>query len=93
MAALEDYEQIIATRLTYFPPQVPRYTHLDYQRIYGQALASGSSAARRGSRLQRYHRDVARYQGHIHAAPGHRGRAGPGSLRIARQPVLTAPLD
>jgi len=123
-AALEEYEQIIATRLTYFAPQVPRYTHPDYQRTYGQALAltdaaeaivlhageqymalaarwdqagvpftreqdvrlfamlqqagqlaaraveiifaaAGSSAAKRGTRLQRYYRDVAMYQGHI----------------------------
>ena len=125
-AALEDYEQIITTKMTYFPPQVPRYTHPDYQRTYGQALAltdaaeaivlhageryvelaerwdqagqpftreedvrlfaalqqagqlaaraveiifaaAGSSAAKRGTRLQRYYRDVAMYQGHIAA--------------------------
>ena len=125
-AALEEYEQIIETRLTYFPPQVPRYTHPDYQRAYGQALAltdaaeaivlragdeymeraarwtdggtpftreddvrlftmiqqagqlaaqaveiifaaAGSSAAKRGTRLQRYYRDVAMYRGHIAA--------------------------
>ena len=125
-AALEEYEQIITTRLTYFPPQVPRYTHPDYQRSYGQALAltdaaeaivlqagerymelaerwdqagepfsreqdvrlfamiqqagqlaaraveivfaaAGSSAAKRGTRLQRYYRDVAMYRGHIAA--------------------------
>ena len=125
-AALEEFEQIITTRLTYFPPQVPRYTHPDYQRSYGQALAltdaaeaivlqagerymelaerwdqagepfsreqdvrlfamiqqagqlaaravdivfaaAGSSAARRGTRLQRYYRDVAMYRGHIAA--------------------------
>jgi 3-hydroxy-9,10-secoandrosta-1,3,5(10)-triene-9,17-dione monooxygenase len=112
--------------MTYFPPQVPRYTHPDYQRTYGQALAltdaaeaivlhagerymelaerwdhsgqpftreddvrlfaalqqagqltaraveiifaaAGSSAAKRGTRLQRYYRDVAMYQGHIAA--------------------------
>jgi 3-hydroxy-9,10-secoandrosta-1,3,5(10)-triene-9,17-dione monooxygenase len=29
--------------------------------------ASGSSAAKRGTRLQRYYRDVAMYQGHIAA--------------------------
>jgi 3-hydroxy-9,10-secoandrosta-1,3,5(10)-triene-9,17-dione monooxygenase len=132
-AALEDYEQIITTRLTYFPPQVPRYTHPDYQRSYGQALAltdaaeaivlrageqytqlaerweqagepftreqdvrlfamlqqagqlaaraveiifaaAGSSAAKRGTRLQRYYRDVAMYQGHI--ASQHLATAG-----------------
>ena len=125
-AALEEYEQIIKSKLTYFPPQVPRYTHPDYQRTYGQALAltdaaeaivlqageqymalaeqwdqagepfsreqdvrmfamlqqagqlaaravelifaaAGSSAAKRGTRLQRYYRDVAMYQGHIAA--------------------------
>ena len=123
-AALEEYEQVITTRLTLFPPQVPRYTHPDYQRSYGQAVAltdaaeaivlrageqymelagrwdrtgepftreddarmfamvqqagqlaaramdtifaaSGSSAAKRGTRLQRYYRDVAKYRGHI----------------------------
>jgi 3-hydroxy-9,10-secoandrosta-1,3,5(10)-triene-9,17-dione monooxygenase len=125
-AALEDYEQIIKTRLTYFPPQIPRYTHPDYQRAYGQAVgltdaaeaivlrvgeqymelarrwdsggepfsreddvrmfamvqyagqlaakavevifaAAGSSSAKRGTRLQRYHRDVSMYYGHIAA--------------------------
>ena len=29
--------------------------------------AAGSSAAKRGTRLQRYHRDVAMYSGHIAA--------------------------
>ncbi len=125
-AALEEYEQIITTKLTYFPPQVPRYTHPDYQRPFGHALAltdaaeaivlrageeymeraarwtrtgepftreddvrlfamiqqagqlaaqavqiifaaSSSSAAKRGTRLQRYYRDVAMYHGHIAA--------------------------
>ena len=123
-AALDEYEQIIKTKMTYFPPQVPRYTHPDYQRTYGHALAltdaaeaivlqagdrymemaerwaatgepftreddvrlftmiqqagqlaaqavqeifaaSSSSAAKRGTRLQRYYRDVAMYHGHI----------------------------
>ena len=125
-AALEEYEQIITTRPTHFPPQVPRYTHPDYQRPFGEALAltdaaetivlrageeymeraarwtrggapfsreddvrlyaviqqagqlaaraveiifaaAGSSAARRGTRLQRYYRDAAMYRGHIAA--------------------------
>ena len=125
-AALDELEQILTTRLTYFPPQVPRYTHPDYQRPWGQALAltdaaeaivlrvgeqymelsrrweqtgepfsreddirmyamiqqagqlaaraveivfsaAGSSAAKRGTRLQRYYRDVAMYHGHIAA--------------------------
>lgn len=125
-AALEEYGQIIQTRPTYFPPQVPRYTHPDYQRPYGHAVAltdaaeaivlragdrymelagrwartgepftreddvrlftmlqqagqlaaqaveiifaaAGSSAAKRGTRLQRYYRDTAMYRGHIAA--------------------------
>jgi 3-hydroxy-9,10-secoandrosta-1,3,5(10)-triene-9,17-dione monooxygenase len=125
-AALAEYEQIIKTKLTYFPPQIPRYTHPDYQRAYGHAVAltdadeaivlhagdrytelaqrwagtgepftreddvrlftviqqagqlaaeavqeifaaSSSSAAKRGTRLQRYYRDVAMYRGHIAA--------------------------
>ncbi len=125
-AALAEYEQIIRTRPTYFPPRVPRYTHPDYQRPFGQALAltdaaeaivlrageeymerarrwvrggapfsreddvrlyamiqqagqlaahageiifaaAGSSAAQRGTRLQRYYRDMAMYRGHIAA--------------------------
>ena len=56
-AALAEYEQIITTKLTYFPPQVPRYIF----------AASSSSAAKRGTRLQRYYRDVAMYHGHIAA--------------------------
>ncbi len=125
-AALAEFEQIITTRKTHIPPQVPRYTHPDYQRQYGYALtltdsaeglllhvagqymdycqrwadtgqpfrreddvrlyamlqqagrlavqavevifaAAGSSAARRGQRLQRYYRDVSMYHGHIAA--------------------------
>jgi 3-hydroxy-9,10-secoandrosta-1,3,5(10)-triene-9,17-dione monooxygenase len=125
-AALEEYEQVITTRKTYIPPQVPRYTHPDHQRPYGYALAladsaeglllhvaelymeysrrwaqtgqpfsreddvrlyamvqqagqfaakaveviwaaAGSSAAKRGQRLQRYYRDVSMYHGHIAA--------------------------
>ena len=125
-AALEEYEQIILTKPTYFPPQVPRYTHPDYQRVYGRAVAltdaaeaivlragerymelaarwaeagepfsreddvrlftmiqqagqlavravdeifsaASSSAAKRGTRLQRYYRDASMYHGHIAA--------------------------
>ncbi|MBV9853890.1 MAG: acyl-CoA dehydrogenase [Streptosporangiaceae bacterium] len=132
-AALQEYEQIILTRQTYFPPQVPRYTHPDYQRVWGRAIAltdaaeaivlragerymelaarwagggepfgreddirlftmlqqagqmavraveeifaaAGSSAARRGTRLQRYYRDVSMYHGHI--AAQHMSTAG-----------------
>jgi 3-hydroxy-9,10-secoandrosta-1,3,5(10)-triene-9,17-dione monooxygenase len=43
-AALADYEENITTRETIFPPRVPRYTHEDYQRPYGLALALADSA-------------------------------------------------
>lgn len=43
-AALAEYEQIITTKNTLLPPQVPRYTHADYQRPYGHALALIDSA-------------------------------------------------
>lgn len=43
-AALEEYEGIITTRNTMIPPQVPRYTHEDFQRPYGQATALADSA-------------------------------------------------
>ncbi|MGH3320836.1 MAG: hypothetical protein ACRDN9_11750 [Streptosporangiaceae bacterium] len=43
-ASLEEYEQIITTKKTPFPPQVPRYTQPDYQRPYGYALALTDSA-------------------------------------------------
>jgi 3-hydroxy-9,10-secoandrosta-1,3,5(10)-triene-9,17-dione monooxygenase len=125
-AALQEYEQIITTKPTHFPPQVPRYTHPDYQRPFGQAIAltdaaeaivlqageqymelarrwdqtgepfsreddvrlfamiqqagqlavravelifaaASSSAAKRGTRLQRYYRDASMYHGHIAA--------------------------
>ncbi len=43
-AALAELEQIITTKNTYMPPQVPRYTHPDHQRPYGYALALTDSA-------------------------------------------------
>ena len=43
-AALDEYEQIITTKNTIFPPQVPRYTHPEFQRAYGHALALTDSA-------------------------------------------------
>jgi 3-hydroxy-9,10-secoandrosta-1,3,5(10)-triene-9,17-dione monooxygenase len=43
-AALDEYEQIILTKNTHMPPQVPRYTHPDHQRPYGYALALTDSA-------------------------------------------------
>ena len=125
-AALEEFEGIITSRKTTFPPQVMRYEHHDHQRTWGLARGltdsaeallyhagetymelchrwarlgtpftkeddarlfgilqqsgrlaseavellfhgSGSSAARRGQRMQRYFRDVAMYRGHVAA--------------------------
>jgi 3-hydroxy-9,10-secoandrosta-1,3,5(10)-triene-9,17-dione monooxygenase len=125
-ASLAEYEDIIATKKTYFAPQVPRYTVEEYQRHYGQAQAltdcaeaivirigerymelaqrwyrtgepftreddarmyamiqqaaqlairattelfgaASSSAAKRGTRMQRYYRDMSIYLGHISA--------------------------
>lgn len=125
-ASLDELEEILTTKKTFFPPQVPRYTHHDHQRAFGLATAltdsaeqlvircgelyteyserwartgqtfstkddmalyqmlqqaaqmavraveevftvAGSSAAKRGQRLQRYYRDVAMYRGHIAA--------------------------
>jgi 3-hydroxy-9,10-secoandrosta-1,3,5(10)-triene-9,17-dione monooxygenase len=43
-AALAEFEEIITTKKTYIPPQVPRYTHPDHQRPYGYALALTDSA-------------------------------------------------
>ena len=34
-AALDEYEQIIKSKMTYFPPQVPRYTHPDRRACRG----------------------------------------------------------
>ena len=124
--ALHEYEQILLTKKTYFPPVVPRYTVEEYQRHYGQARAlidsaeaiilqcgerymelaerwhrtgepftreddaamysmiqvasrmaieatnelfgaASSSAAKRGTAMQRHFRDAAIYLGHISA--------------------------
>jgi len=126
LAALDEYETMMRTKLTSFPPRVPRTESVDFQRWYGEAMAraqaahvlvigtmerwmrkahawaagsddftvdddaqlrgvllqaaelawravdlmfatGGSSAARRGSRLQRYYRDVSMYRTHIGA--------------------------
>ena len=125
-ASLAEYEDIVRTKKTYFPPQVPRYTVEEYQRHFGQAQAltdcaeaiiirigerymelaqrwydtgepftreedarmyamiqqaaqlairattelfgaASSSAAKRGTRMQRYFRDASIYLGHISA--------------------------
>jgi 3-hydroxy-9,10-secoandrosta-1,3,5(10)-triene-9,17-dione monooxygenase len=43
-AALDEYEHIIRTKKTISVPQVPRYTHPEFQRAYGHALALTDSA-------------------------------------------------
>jgi 3-hydroxy-9,10-secoandrosta-1,3,5(10)-triene-9,17-dione monooxygenase len=125
-AALEEFEESITTRKTMMPPQIPRYEHHDYQRVFGLARSmtdsaeellyrigevymelaerwadtgepftreddvrlwgmaqqagklageavellfhsASSSSARRGTRMQRYFRDVTMYRQHIAA--------------------------
>jgi 3-hydroxy-9,10-secoandrosta-1,3,5(10)-triene-9,17-dione monooxygenase len=43
-AALDEFESIIKNRPTLFPPPIPRYQHIDFQRGYGQALALTDAA-------------------------------------------------
>jgi len=38
-AAIDEFEEIIKTRNTIFPPVMPRYRHVDFQRAFGQATA------------------------------------------------------
>ena len=38
-AAIDEFESIIKTRNTMFPPVIPRYQHPDFQRAYGQATS------------------------------------------------------
>ncbi len=43
-ATLDEFEKIIATRTTTFPPIVKRLEHPDFQRTYGQALSLADAA-------------------------------------------------
>ena len=43
-AALDELEEILTTKKTFKPPQVPRYTHYDHQRVFGLATALTNSA-------------------------------------------------
>ena len=43
-AALDEFQRIIMTKSTTFPPQVPRYQFHDDQRAYGQAMARTDAA-------------------------------------------------
>jgi 3-hydroxy-9,10-secoandrosta-1,3,5(10)-triene-9,17-dione monooxygenase len=43
-AALDEFEKIITTRTTMFPPIVKRLEHADFQRTYGQALSLADAA-------------------------------------------------
>jgi Acyl-CoA dehydrogenase, C-terminal domain len=43
-AAIDEFERIITTRNTLFPPVIPRYQHPDFQRTWGQATALANAA-------------------------------------------------
>ena len=43
-AALDEFEQIIRTKTTIFPPFIPRAEHVDFQRAYGQAVTLADAA-------------------------------------------------
>jgi len=43
-AALDEYEEIMRSRVTYMPPVVPRYKHHDFQRPFGLALGMVDAA-------------------------------------------------
>ncbi|MCL2585361.1 MAG: hypothetical protein FWE35_23220 [Streptosporangiales bacterium] len=43
-ACLDELEEILTTKKTHLPPQVPRYTHPDQQRTFGYASALAASA-------------------------------------------------
>jgi len=43
-AAMEEFERIVRTKTTTFPPVVPRYQFHDDQRAYGQAMAMADAA-------------------------------------------------
>lgn len=45
-AAIDEYEQIIRTKTTLYPPVMPRYLHHDYQRYLGLALGMMNAAKR-----------------------------------------------
>jgi 3-hydroxy-9,10-secoandrosta-1,3,5(10)-triene-9,17-dione monooxygenase len=45
-AAIDEYEKIIRTKTTLYPPVVPRYLHNDYQRYLGLALGMMNAAKR-----------------------------------------------
>ncbi len=45
-AAIDEYERIIRTKTTLYPPMIPRYLHHDYQRYLGLALGMMNAAKR-----------------------------------------------
>jgi 3-hydroxy-9,10-secoandrosta-1,3,5(10)-triene-9,17-dione monooxygenase len=45
-AAIDEYEKIIRTKSTLYPPMIPRYLHPDYQRFLGLALGMMNAAKR-----------------------------------------------
>src|ERR1700689_2850138 len=45
-AAIDEYEHIIRTKSTMYPPMIPRYLQHDYQRYFGLALGMMNAAKR-----------------------------------------------
>jgi len=45
-AAIDEYERVIRTKTTLYPPMIPRYLHPDYQRHLGLALGMMNAAKR-----------------------------------------------
>lgn len=43
-AAIDELEEILTTKKTFKPPQIPRHTHPDHQRVFGLANAYANSA-------------------------------------------------
>jgi len=87
--------------MTYFPPQVPRYTHPDYQRTYGHALALTDAAEaivlRAGDPLHGAGRALGRDRGAVHPRrrrpavhddPAGRAASRPGRAGDLRRLVL-----
>ena len=57
-AALDEYETLMRSQQTLFPPYVPRLTHQDFQRNFGQAIALTDAAEALLYAMCRQHEDL-----------------------------------